>query len=330
MQDDRPHSKPRRRPPAECDAAPVVIVAGPTASGKSALALALAVEFDGVVINADSMQIYRELRILTARPSAEDEARAPHRLYGVLGVRDACSAARWRDMALVELDAARHAGKLPIVCGGTGLYLRALMRGLSPIPDIPDDIRAAVRTRLKSAGVAALHDALARVDPTLAARLAPGDRQRIARALEVFEATGMPLSDWQAMPESGPPPHTRFTTIVLHPPRAALYAACDARMHAMVRAGALTEIAALAEIDAELPAMKALGIAGFRRHLDGAITLEEAILAAQQATRRYAKRQTTWFKNQIIADFDIYTQHSENLLPKIFSFIRQNLLTTDE
>ncbi len=312
---------------ADSYSAPAVIVAGPTASGKSALAMALAVEFDGVVINADSMQIYRELRVLTARPSAEDEGRVPHRLYGVLPVGDACSAARWRDLALGELEAARGCGKLPIFCGGTGLYLRALMRGLSPIPDIPVDVRDAVRARLERDGAAAMHDALTRVDPDIAARLAPGDSQRIARAWEVFEATGQALSKWQAMPESGPPPYTRFATIVLRPPRAALYAACDTRMRRMAEGSALAEIAGLPEIDPALPAMKALGIAGFQRHLAGEIALEEAILAAQQATRRYAKRQTTWFRNQIIADLDINTQYSESLLTKIFSFIRQNLLT---
>ena len=317
---------------AECEPSLAVIVAGPTASGKSALALALAMQFDGVVINADSMQIYRELRILTARPNPEDEARAPHRLYGVLPADSSCSAARWRDLALGELDAARRAGKLPIVCGGTGLYLRALMRGLSPIPDIPYDIRRAVRGRLAHDGAPALHGALARVDPDLAAGLAPGDSQRIARAWEVFEATGRPLSDWQAMPESGPPPNTRFATILLRSPRVALYAACDARVRQMVCAGALAEVEALrrAGFDAGLPAMKALGIAEFGRHLDGAITLEEAVLSVQQATRRYAKRQMTWFQNQIIADLALNTQFSETILPKIFSFIRQTLLTADK
>jgi tRNA dimethylallyltransferase len=310
--------------------APVVVVAGPTASGKSALAMALAMEFDGVVINADSMQIYRELRILTARPGPDDEARVPHRLYGILPVQSVCSAARWRDLALVELDAARRAGRLAVICGGTGLYLRALMRGLSPIPEIADDIRIAVRARLERDGAAALHDALAAVDPVTAARLAPRDRQRIARAWEVYDATGRPLSQWQALPESGPPPGTRIATIILRPPRAALYAACDARMRQMVAAGALVEIEALAGIDPDLPAMKALGIADFRRHLAGGITLEEAILLAQQATRRYAKRQMTWFKNQIIADYEVFTQYSEKLSPEIFSFIRQKLLTIDK
>ena len=310
--------------------APAVVVAGPTASGKSALAMALAVEFDGVIINADSMQIYRELRILTARPGLDDEARIPHRLYGVMPVQSACSAAHWRGLALSELDAVRSAGKLAIFCGGTGLYLRALMRGLSPVPEIDGEIRKAVRARLEHDGAAAMHDALAQVDPAMAARLAPRDRQRIARAWEVFEATGKPLSEWQALPESGPPPDVRIASIVLRPPRAALYAACDARMRRMVGAGALAEIEALAGIDPGLPAMKALGVADFRRHLDGEITLEEAIFLAQQATRRYAKRQMTWFKNQIIADFGILTQYSEKVVPEIFSFIRQNLLTINK
>ncbi len=316
-------------PLAETDTAPVLIVAGPTASGKSALALAAAQEFDGVVINADSMQVYKELRILTARPSPVDEARAPHRLYGVLSVRDTCSAARWRDMAVAEITSAHRAGRLPIICGGTGLYLRALTKGLSPIPDIPELVRESVRKRLEAEGLPALYNALQAIDPAIAARLPPGDSQRIARALEVYEATDRPLSEWQAIPAEGPPPGLRFSTILLQPPRAGLYAACDARLDAMIAEGALAEVEALyrSDIDPTLPAMKALGVPDFLRHLAGDISLGQAVAAAQQATRRYAKRQSTWFNNQIVSDLSISAKYSEIWRDKFFSFIRLNLLT---
>ncbi|MDA0663344.1 MAG: tRNA (adenosine(37)-N6)-dimethylallyltransferase MiaA, partial [Proteobacteria bacterium] len=229
-------------PQAETDTRPVLIVAGPTASGKSALALAAALVFDGVVINADSMQVYRELRILTARPDPDAEFRVPHRLYGALSVRDTCSAARWRTMAVAEIAAAHQTDRLPVICGGTGLYLRALTDGLSPIPEIPDPVRKAVRERLAREGVPTLYAALEAVDPITAARLPPGDTQRITRALEVHSATGRPLAEWQAVPAEGPPPGLRFMTILLQPPRAVLYAACNARLETMMAEGALAEV----------------------------------------------------------------------------------------
>lgn len=291
--------------------------------------MAAAQEFNGVVINADSMQVYRELRILTARPGPEAEARVPHRLYGVLSVRETCSAARWRDMAVAEIARAHQAGQLPIICGGTGLYLRALTQGLSPIPNIPDEVREAIRQRLLRDGAAAVHAILAASDPATAASLPPGDSQRIARALEVLEATGRPLSEWQAIPPDGPPPAVRFKTILLQPPRGPLYDACDARLLAMLTEGALTEVEALQRegIDPALPSMKALGVPAFLQYLSGECPLDEALAAAQQATRRYAKRQTTWFKNQIISNYTLYEKYSEKLTMEIFSFIRQNLLT---
>lgn len=316
-------------PQAETDTRPVLIVAGPTASGKSALALAAALVFDGVVINADSMQVYRELRILTARPDPDAESRVPHRLYGMLSVRDTCSAARWRAMAVAEIAAAHQTDRLPVICGGTGLYLRALTDGLSPIPEIPDPVREAVRERLAREGLPTLYAALEAVDPITAARLPPGDTQRIARALEVHSATGRPLAEWQAVPAEGPPPGLRFMTILLQPPRAVLYAACNARLETMMAEGALAEVQALRQsgTDPTLPAMKALGVPDFLRHLAGDMTRADAVAAAQQATRRYAKRQSTWFNNQIIADLTIKEKYSEKLNDKIFSFIRQNLLT---
>ncbi len=309
---------------------PVLIVAGPTASGKSAMALAVAEEFDGVVINADSMQVYAELRIITARPTLRDEARAPHRLYGVLPVTDVCSAARWREMAIAEINDAHRKGRLPVVCGGTGLYLRALMQGLSPIPDIPEEIRRDVRSQQQRQGAAAQYARLLACDPETASRLAPGDKQRIARALEVFLATGRPLSAWLALPPEGPPPGCRFEFLLLMPPRDVLYAACDDRLLEMVRAGALEEVEALRQegVDPSLPAMRALGMPAFLQHQAGELGLEEAIDLAQLTTRRYAKRQMTWFRNQIITKKSINAQYSEIFIPEIFSFIRQNLLTS--
>lgn len=314
------------------DAKPVLIVAGPTASGKSALALAVAELFGGAVINADSMQVYRELRILTARPSPDDEARVPHRLYGVLSARETCSAGHWRDMALAEIRAAQEKGLLPVVCGGTGLYLKALTDGLSPMPEVPPPVRAAVRDRLKRGGSRELHRELADRDPTMAARLEPGDGQRIARALEILDATGRSLAAWQETMPDGPPPDLRFSTVLLMPPRDALYATCDRRLEAMIEAGALDEVRQLVAmgLDPALPAMKALGIPELARHLAGDCDLETAIAAAQQATRRYAKRQMTWLRHQIIADFTIPAQFSERLLDGICMFIRQNVLTVIE
>ena len=308
---------------------PVIIVAGPTACGKSALALDIAEQFGGTVINADSMQVYSELRVLTARPPPGDEARAPHRLYGILPAASSCSAARWREMALAEIAEAHDAGRLPVVCGGTGLYLKALVEGLSPMPDVPAAIRGRLKARLAELGAGALHADLSERDPEMAGRLKPGDGQRILRALEVLEATGLSLADWQAGEAEAPPAGLRFPAILLAPPRDALYAACDARFLAMLECGALDEVrrfTALA-LDPGLPAMKALGLRELAAHLAGDYGLDQAVALAQQSTRRYAKRQTTWFKHQIVADMTIDTQYSECLTAKIFAFISKNMLT---
>ena len=278
----------------------VLVVTGPTASGKSGLALALARRLNGVVVNADSMQVYRELSILTARPGPEALAAAPHRLYGELAATDVCSAARWRELALTEIAACHRSERLPVVCGGTGLYLRALMEGLSELPEIPPELRAAGRERLERLGPAALHADLARRDPETAARLEPGDRQRILRAWEVLEASGRPLSDWRR--DSGsPPPGLSFSTLLLDPPRPALYAACDDRFDDMLAAGALDEARSLTTqaLDPALPLLKALGVLELRRHLAGELSLSAAADLARQSTRRYAKRQVTWFRHQV-------------------------------
>jgi len=308
---------------------PVLIIAGPTGSGKSALALAVAEEFGGAVINADSMQVYRDLRILTARPSEADEARVPHRLYGVLDAAEQCSAARWCGMAVAAVEEARAAGQLPVLCGGTGLYLKAVTEGLSPMPDIPDTIRTELRRHYTDGDGEALHRALAAADPRSAAAIAPTDRQRMLRALEVWEATGRSLQDWQAQPPEPVLPDADFHTILLLPPREPLYASCDARLRTMVADGALEEVRALKarNLGSDLPAMKALGVDAFMRHLDGAMDLDAAVAAAQQATRQYVKRQFTWFRRQIIADLTIEEKYSEKLTDRIFSFILKKGLT---
>jgi len=320
---------------------PVLVVAGPTASGKSALAARLAREFDGIVINADSMQIYRDLPILTAQPGADDMAAVPHRLYGFLAIDDVCSAERWAGLARREIDAAHQAGRLPILCGGTGLYLRALMQGFSPIPDVPTEVRQAARDLLNEIGSAALRERLAIGDPTSAARLHANDRQRIVRAWEVLQATGRPLSEWQKLPPTAPA-DLRFLTFVLLPERATLYRACEERFVAMLARGALEEVRRVLERYPELyrpdrtppeGGAKALGFWGLARHSqEGSEASEETIVAAQQQTRNYAKRQGTWFRNQMPNENFITPsapdmQFSESSYAGISQKIRYFLLT---
>jgi tRNA dimethylallyltransferase len=305
----------------------VIIVAGPTASGKSALALALAEHYGGTVINADALQCYRDLRILTARPGAADEARAPHRLYGFLDAAERGSAARWRDLASAEIAASLGGGRLPILVGGTGLYLRALMAGLAAVPDIPPAIRAEAAALYSRLGGARFRDRLAELDPVAAARLPYADRTRLMRAYEVVRATGTPIGEWQRK-GAAPAPY-RFAMLLLTPPRAALYTACDARFAAMVAAGGLAEAAALLArgLSPDLPAMKAVGLPELFAHLRGEAGLSAAIAAAQRATRRYAKRQMTWFRHQLNADLTCVEQYSESFLHCSRHFIDRLLLT---
>lgn len=282
---------------------PVLVIGGPTASGKSGLALAWARRAGGVVINADSMQVYADLRIVTARPSEADEAEAPHTLYGIVPASVRMSAARWRELALAEIDRAHAAGRLPIVVGGTGLYLRSLMHGLSDIPDIPAEVRQSAMKLQAEIGSPALHARLAAVDPVTASRLHPTDSQRLIRAWEVVQATGRSISDWQAAPPTDVPTHLSFTTLVVEPPRPRLYAQCDRRFLIMLEQGAEQEVSALMaqNLDPALPAMKALGVPEIAAILSGALTRQAATERAQQLTRNYAKRQLTWFRNQMPA-----------------------------
>ena len=282
-------------------AAEIILIAGLTASGKSALALALAEKRGGAIINADSMQVYRDLRIITARPTAEDERRAPHFLYGHVDAAENYSVGRWRTEAAAAIAGVRREGGVAIVVGGTGLYFSALIRGLAAVPPIPAEIRTAVRARLKSDGVAAMHAELKARDPAMAARLMPGDRSRITRALEVVLATGRSLME---LHEENVPPGVdvlRAAKVFLMPERDELLRRIDARFAGMIAAGALEEVRALAarNLDPQLPAMKAHGVPWLIRHLRGEITLAEAVEGAQRDTRQYTKRQATWFRNQL-------------------------------
>jgi tRNA dimethylallyltransferase len=303
------------------------LIAGPTASGKSALALELAAARGGTIINADSQQIYRDLNILSARPDATAMARAPHRLYGFLDAAERGSVAVWRERALAEIAAAHQSGSMPFLVGGTGLYLRALQRGLAAVPAIPAAIRDEAAALYEEIGGAAFRERLAALDPAAAGRLPPGDRQRLLRAWEVVHATGKPLGEWQRRGGKSEP--FRFATILIMPPREALYAACDRRFAAMIAAGALEEAKFLMDrgLPPDLPAMKGVGVPELMRHLRGKTGLDEAIATAQRATRRYAKRQMTWFRHQIIADLVFDQQLSPSMSRQTNDFIGQFLLT---
>jgi tRNA dimethylallyltransferase len=280
------------------------VVAGPTASGKSALALRLARALGGTVVNADSMQVYRELRVLTARPTPEEAAAVPHRLYGVRPAAEAASVAWWREAALGAMAEARAAGRLPILCGGTGLYLLSLTEGLSAVPPVPEAARAEARGLLAALGAPALHARLAAADPETAAGLRPGDGQRVARAWEVWRGTGRGLAVWRREgAQTGPAPW-RFAAILLDPPRAALRAAIEARFDAMLAAGALEEVRALVArgLDPALPAMRAHGVPELAATLAGRMDLAAARRRATLNTGRYTKRQATWFRHHALAD----------------------------
>jgi tRNA dimethylallyltransferase len=276
-----------------------VLIAGPTASGKSALALELARALGGAIINADSMQVYRDLRIITARPTPDEEARVPHRLYGHVDAAENYSVGRWLADVKGVLDAIRREAGVPIFVGGTGLYFKALTHGLSAVPPTPPEIRERVRARVEAEGPAALHAELLARDPS--SEIKPNDRTRIARALEVLEATGRPITDWH---REGLPPLLDAPVAVkvfLAPERDELRRRIDQRFETMLAAGALSEVRALAErkLDPLLPAMKAHGVPWLIRHLNGEITLAEAAEGAKNDTRRYTKRQFTWARHQL-------------------------------
>lgn len=295
---DPPTTGNSRRPKA-------VLIAGPTASGKSAAALALAVRFRGTVINADSMQIYRELAVLTARPGPADLAAAPHRLYGTVPAAEAYSVGRWLAEIAACLDEAERERRLPILVGGTGLYFKALTEGLAPVPDIPEEVRRFWRDKADRQGGEGLYQALAARDPAFAARLRPSDPQRVLRALEVIDATGVSLGEWRGASSAPLVASTDALKLVLAPERAPLYAAIDARLDRMLKSGALDEVRTLMtqDLDDGLPAMRAHGVRELMAYFRGEASLEQAVAKAKTETRRYAKRQMTWAR-RFMADWE--------------------------
>jgi tRNA dimethylallyltransferase len=300
-----------------------ILIAGPTASGKSGLALALAERLGGTVINADSMQVYRELRLLTARPSVEDEARVPHALYGHVSGAQAYSAGRYAADAAAAIKEAQAAGRVPIVVGGTGLYFKALLEGLSPIPAADPGARAFWRAEAARRPAPELHELLKRRDPAMAARLMPTDPQRIVRALEVLDSTGRSLAEWQREPGRPVLAAAETVRLLALPDRKVHGALIDTRFEAMLAAGALAEVRQLMAqgLSTELPVMRALGVAPLAAHLQGMLSLDEAAATAKSDTRRYAKRQLTWLRRNMISWNAVNSQCMESFMREEFPFL---------
>lgn len=298
----------------------VLVIGGPTASGKSGLALGIADARNGVIINADSMQLYDGLPMLSAQPSAQDQAQAPHTLYGVLPPSVKATAASWRDMALAEIETVLNKNQLPIVTGGTGFYIKTLIDGISPIPDFPPDIRARLSAWQQEIGTAAFFEELKMRDPVMAGKLDPHNTQRLIRAMEVLEGTGQSLATWQDLPRIAPPAHLKFITAALLPPRDILYRNCDNRFADMMTHGALDEAQEFktrvenGHVPADATLTHALGYPELCDYIDGHLTKDKAISLAQQSTRNYAKRQTTWFSNQTKADIVLESSNISELL----------------
>jgi tRNA dimethylallyltransferase len=280
---------------------PSVVIAGPTASGKSALALALAQQHGGVIVNADSAQIYRDLQVLSAAPTAEELRLAEHRLYGIRDGALPCSAADWAELARREIADIHSSGRTPILVGGTGLYLRTLIEGIAPVPAIDP----AVRQKVRETPVEENRAKLEQLDPDAAGRVGPGDTTRIARALEVILSTGRTLAEWHKQREDGIGGEVELKPLILLPPRKWLYARCDERFAHMIEEGAVAEVEALLarHLNPNLPVMRAIGVREIGAYLRGDMSLDEAVAAGRQATRRYAKRQYTWFAHQPPADW---------------------------
>ena len=308
---------------------PVIIVGGPTASGKSKLGVLVAKKFGGEIINADAMQMYGDLKIVTGRPSAADQAYIPHHLYGILGLHQRANAGSWREAALAAIHACHRASKIPILVGGTGLYLRFLLSGMHRMPNVPTGVRARLNERLEREGTSVLHAELAAVDPRLAGRLDPADSQRIVRGLEIFQHTGKCMSAWQSAHVAYASPNLAFLTTIIMPNREELYAAINNRLDKMLEAGAVEEVEHLiaAGPDPDYPPLKAVGVPPIRSFLARKIDENRMLELAKRDTRRYAKRQYTWFKNQIVPDITLQKQHMINTHDKFFSEISKFLLT---
>jgi len=285
---------------------PLALIAGPTASGKSALALALATRTDGVIINADSAQVYRDLPVLSSAPTTDEMRQVEHRLYGFLDGAVASSAADWAGRARREIADVQASGRLPILVGGTGLYLRTLLDGIAPVPPIEPEIRL----RVRMADLIDIREQLQHLDPDAAARFRPNDTTRLARALEVILSTGKPLAEWQQQRIGGIGGEVTLHPLILLPPRDWLYERCDARFRQMIDQGAIEEVRRLLarSLDPDLPVMRAIGVAEIAAHLRGEVVLEETIAAGQRSTRRYAKRQYTWFAHQPPAEWPRFAE----------------------
>jgi tRNA dimethylallyltransferase len=311
----------------------VILLAGPTASGKSSVALALAQQLEdvggGVIINADSMQVYEELEIITAQPTFDEKRQVPHKLYGVLGGAERCSVARWRDMAVTEINNAHAAGRWPIVVGGTGLYFKVLQEGIAEIPEIPKNITDDVAAHHATIGAEAFFAELESRDPDGAARIRSTDTQRVLRTAAVLAATGKPLGVWQAEASRDGGLDLPMIRLALLPPREIVYARCDDRLVKMFAGGAQEEVRALRKLNLHpsLPIMKAVGVPEISQLQAGTMDEETALAAAQQSTRRYAKRQMTWIRNQMKDWKIVVEQDSERKLAEIFAFVRQGVLT---
>ena len=301
----------------------VLVITGPTASGKSALALGIAARHGGTVINADAMQTYDAFPILTAQPTAEERQRVPHALYGALPLSETLSAARWRDLASAEIERCFATGRVPVLCGGSGLYLRTLMQGIAAIPDVTEGLREQANADWETMGPDAFRARLATKDPKIVERLKAGDRQRHVRAWEVWVSTGRPLGDWQTG-EAQPPPW-RFATVLLAPERGWLRARIEARFDSMLKGGVVDEVRAVFDRkpDARSPGLKAHGAPELFAHLRGDLALEDARRIAIDHTRQYAKRQMTWFRHQMTPDVVINSmtelglERAEKLLTKM-------------
>jgi tRNA dimethylallyltransferase len=280
---------------------PLVVIAGPTASGKSALALALAQQIGGVIVNADSAQIYRDLKVLSASPTDEELKTVDHRLYGVRDGPLPCSAADWSGLARDEIAEIHASGRTPILAGGTGLYLRTLLEGIAPVPAIESEVRA----RVRAASVEENRARLETLDPKAAMRLSRSDTARTNRALEVILSTGRTLAEWQMQREGGIADQVEVRPLILLPPRKWLYTRCDERFAHMIDEGAVAEVEALLarNLNPNLPVMRAIGVRELAAYLKGETSLDDAIAAGQRATRRYAKRQYTWFAHQPPAEW---------------------------
>lgn len=283
----------------------VHVIGGPTASGKSAHALALAKELDGVVINADSLQLYNGLPILTAQPSAEDKAQAPHLLYGITPPDITLTAMDWRKMALAAIEKCVEDGKTPIIVGGTGFYLKTLMEGLSPIPEIPNEVRILSEDLMDKLGIEQFFEELKTLDPVLCEKIDRHNRRRLVRAYEVIAHTGKPMSYWQSFPPVGAPDQYDFQVKVIQPERDTLYDRCNARFDIMIEQGVVEEVREFddlimaGKIPFDCALTHALGFQPLQQHVRGEMDLETAIVLSKNETRHYAKRQTTWFKNQM-------------------------------